>query len=301
MSTKSKTQQAKASKDKAAVSKASSVDLEKVGAAINAAQINVNKTLANIQAELVEKHGELGAVAAAIELKKKEMTDLHGADRVLLSIDELYVDLEKKRVLVAEQIDELNRKAEQEEKDLADSREREEEAYGYSLAQRRKAEQDAWLEKVRVQQAEERDRHEKLERGWKEREAELAKKESDYYAALKKSETFDAEVKKLADAEVAKVTAVLKKDFLHTQQLAEVQNKAELSGLQKDIQAKDVQIATLHAELQDVKQQLKAANEAQIVLAKATVDAAANTKAQADAMAVFTNVNGGNGRTRPTG
>jgi hypothetical protein len=294
MSTKSKSQQAKSIKDKGTVAKASSIDLAQAGASINAAQIKVNKTLASIQAELVEKHGELEAINGTIELKKQELADLHGADNVLRHIDELRVQLEQKKEATDKAVAELEAAEDQAQRDLEEGRRREQEAFDYGLNQRRKAEQDAWAEQVRLRNNQERDREDQLKKGWAEREAELAKKEASYFEALKKAETFEAEVEKRVKEEVNKAVAAVTRDNTHATKLSEVTHKAEVAGLQKDVESAKEGIKRLEGELTATKLQLDKAIEAQVTLAKATVEGANSDKTMATATSLLNNI-GGNG------
>lgn len=291
---KSKSQQAKSTKDKVTVAKASSIDLEQVGASINAAQIKVNKTLATIQAELVEKHGELEAINGTIELKKQELSELHGADNVLRHIDELRVQLEEKKEATDRAIEALEAAEDQAQRDLAEARRREQEAYDYNLAQQRKTERDQWAESVRVRNSQERDREELLKKGWAEREATLAANEAKYFEAVKKAESFEAEVEKRVKEKVHEVTAALTRDNSHAAKIAEVTHKAEVAGLLKDVESANSAIKRLEAELAATKVQLDKAIEAQVTLAKATVEGANSDKTMATATSLLNNI-GGNG------
>jgi hypothetical protein len=290
----SKSQKAQSSKNKATLEKATSLDLEKTLASVNATSIQVNGLLGKVQEQLVIKHGELKAVAEAIDLKKQEMSNLHGADAILLEIDELNVRLEAHKQQVDQDLNALQAKFDFESKELDEQRHREQELYQYNLATRRKQEQDTFDEQVRIKKNAERDREEALTKSWKEREEALALKEAAYNDALAKNATFDAEVKTAVGREVAIVSSTLKREHEHANQIAAVQHKAEVSNLQKDVSALVAAVESLKSENVDLKTQLKEAQSANVTIASKALEGASNAKAIADAQSLITNI-GGNG------
>lgn len=290
-----KKQQVQQTKNAVAVSKATSVDIEKSLGSLSTAGIQIQSTLSKISEELIQKHSELQAVDDAIRLKREEMQNLHGVDQVLLTIDEA-------KSLHQEHLDKMQKQREelqQEYSDLqnqqAQERARQEEEYNYNLQQTRKNETDQWAEALRVRSNAERDRKEAFEKDLAVRTAALVAKETEYQAALQKSATFDADVAK----EVAKAEAILKnvltKDFNHKQEIADITHKTTIEKYQFD-QQRMVQTAnTLEQNVKELQAQLKAAYEKNAELASKAVDGAANAKATADAISTLSSLNNGNG------
>lgn len=298
MATKTKKQQAQATRNTASLSKAQSIDLTKTLSGITSAGVTIQGTLSKISEEIIQKHAELQAVDEAIALKKQDMTNLHGVDQVLLSIDEAksqhtqtLEDLAKQKDQVEQEIRDLQAKNEQE-------RVREQEDYAYKTKIARKVEQDAWIEQVRLRNNQERDRQEAFERDVTNREFALKAKEVEYQAALTKAATFDEDVKK----EVSKAEAILKnvltKDFSHQTQIAAMQHSTQVEKLTFDNQRLQQTAATAEAQIKELQAQLKTAYEENVKLARAAVDGAANAKAQSDALALMTNIGGGSNGTR---
>lgn len=300
MSSKNNTkkQQAQTTKNTASLAKATGIDLTKSLAALSNSGVQIQGTLSKISEELITKHAELQAVDDSIALKKQEMTALHGADQVLLTIDELRAQ----HVQTIEQLAKERASIETEHSQLIAQqqveRQREEDGYGYRLQQQRKTETDAWTEQVRVRGNQERDRQEKFEKDIVNREEALRLKEVEYQAALAKAASFEADVQKEVSKQTAIVTSTLTRDFNHKNEITTIQNKAEVEKLRFDNQRLVEAANNLELSIKELQVQLKASHEAQTQLAKDAVSAASNKQAQADAMALVTNIGGGNGANR---
>jgi chromosome segregation ATPase len=299
VATKTKKQQAQATRNTASLSKAQSIDLSKTLSGITSAGVTIQGTLSKISEEIIQKHAELQAVDEAIALKKQDMQNLHGVDQVLLNIDEAKAqhaqtieDLAKQKDQVEQDIRDLQAKNEQE-------RVREQEDYAYKTKMARKVEQDAWVEQVRLRNNQERDRQEAFEKDVSNREFALKTNETEYQAALAKSATFDEEVKK----EVSKAEAILKnvltKDFNHQAQIATMQHQTQIEKLQFETQRLATAAAASEAAIKELQAQLKDAYAKNSELARAAVDGAANSKAQSDALALMTNIGGNGNGARP--
>ena len=299
MATKTKKQQAQSARNTASISKAQSIDLSKTLSGITSAGVTIQGTLSKISEEIIQKHAELQAVDDSIALKKQDMTNLHGVDQVLLSIDEakaLHVlaleEQEKEKAQLAQ--DERDRQAQR-----AQERAREEEAYSYKLTQNRKNDIDVWNEQVRVRTNAERDRQEAFEKDVANREFVLKTKETEYQAALTKAATFDDEVKKEVTRAEAILKNVLTKDFSHQAQIATIQHTTQVEKLQFDNQRLTQTAASADAQVKELQTQLKTAYEENVKLARAAVDGAANSKAQSEALALMTNIGGNGNGARP--
>ncbi len=293
-----KKQQAQSIRNSASLAKAGSLDLTKTLNALATSGVQIQSTLSNIQEEIIQKAAELTAVEEAITLKKEELSALHGVDSILLNIDEAkalhtqhLAEMDKQKDQIIQEHEELKAQLEQE-------RHRENDTFTYNLAQQRKTDSDAWTEQVRVRGNQERDRREAFEKDIANREAVLKSKELEYAAALEKAKTFDAEVDKAVKSQVAIVTNTLNKDFKHTQELAAMQHATAIEKLSFDNKRLVEAANNYETQNKELQAQLKEAYAKNAELAKAAVDGAANAKAQSDALALMTNIGGGNG-TRP--
>lgn len=299
MASKTKKQQAQATRNTASISKAQSIDLSKTLSGITSAGVTIQGTLSKISEEIIQKHAELQAVDDSIVLKKQEMGDLHGVDQVLLSIDDA-------KALHARHLDEQAKEKEliaQEHQNLqnqqAQARTREEEAYTYQLQQTRKNELDAFNEQVRIRTNAERDRQEAFSKDVANREFLLKSKEVDYQAALTKAATFDQDVAKEVKKAEAILGNVLAKDFTHKTEIASIQHASQVEKLTADNQRLTVSAASDAATIQSLQAQLKDAYAKNAELAAKAVEGASNKQAQADALALVTNIGGNGNGARP--
>jgi colicin import membrane protein len=294
-----KKQQVQQNRNAVAVGKASNFNIETSLSSLSTTALKVQADFSKISEELIQKHAEYQAVTEAIALKKQEMENLHGVDQVLLTIDEAKAqhaqyleDQAKERERLAEENLAILTQRNQE-------RQREQESYSYELQQKRKAETDAWNEQVRVRTNAERDRQEAFEKDIANREAALKLKETEYQAAIAKAATFDAEVATAAKREVAIVTNALTKDFNHKTEIAAMQHKTEVDKLQFDNNRLVTAAAADAATIQSLQAQLKAAYDKNAELAAKAVEGASNKQAQADALALVTNIGGSGNGARP--
>jgi hypothetical protein len=299
VATKTKKQQAQATRSAASISKAQSIDLSKTLSGITSAGVTIQGTLSKISEEIIQKHAELQAVDESIALKKQDMQNLHGVDQVLLTIDEAKAqhaqyleEQEKQRQHLAQENLAVLAQRNQE-------RGREQEDYTYKLTQARKNDNDTWNEQVRIRTNAERDRQEAFEKDVANREFVLKTKETEYQTALQKSATFDDEVKKEVTRAEAILKNVLTKDFSHQAQIATIQHTTQVEKLQYDNTRLAQTAATADAQIKELQTQLKTAYEENVKLARAAVDGAANSKAQSEALALMTNIGGNGNGARP--
>lgn len=299
MASKTKKQQAQATRNTASIAKAQGIDLSKTLSGITSAGVTIQGTLSKISEEIIQKHAELQAVDDSIALKKQDMTNLHGVDQVLLSIDEAKAlhaqhleEQEKEKAQLVQ--DERDRQAQR-----AQERAREEETYSYKLQQTRKNDLDGWNEQVRIRTNAERDRQEAFEKDIANREFLLKSKEVDYQNALTKVATFDQEVSKEVKKAEAILGNVLTKDFNHKTEIAAIQHASQVEKLTADNQRFALSAASDAATIQSLQAQLKDAYAKNAELAAKAVEGASNKQAQADALALVTNIGGNGNGARP--
>jgi hypothetical protein len=280
---KTKTEEAKATKNAATLAKAEAVNLETSLANITKASLETQEAFADVSRRLITKYEELGAVEEAIKLKKEDLK-LHGQDKLLKEISELEAEKAK--------IEATNKQLEE---DLQVARDREEAEFQYKRNQERKAEDDARKETLRLEANKERDRKEAFEKDLKTREEVLQTKETEFQQALAKIATFDTELATKINAEVGKEKGILTSKFEAEKRIIAVEHKAQIDGLNKDIEHANKTIVAKEIELASLREQLAKAVDSQTALAKATVEGANDKKALADAQSLITNV-GSNGR-----
>jgi colicin import membrane protein len=294
----SKKQLVQDTKNKATVEKASSLQIDKTLANISGVGLQIQSTLAQVSEQLVTKHSELKAVDDAIALKKQELEALHGADKVLMSIDELNTQHAHTLETLYKEREEIKAANALLNQELATARSREEKEYQYKTQQARKNEQDKFDEEVRVRNRDEKIRQEIFEKSFSERDAVLNAKEKQYNDALTRLATFEVEVKKESDKAAAIAVNSVKKEYDHQIAMIQVTHKSEVDKLKFDNQRLVESGNNLEKTIETLQTHLATAQAAQTQLAKDAVAAAANQKATADMQALLTNIGGSNG-TRP--
>lgn len=297
-SASTKKQQVTESKNKASLERAGGLDLDKVLGSLTKTTVDIQQTLGKVGTTLIEKVADLKAVEETITIKKAELEALHGADKILLGIDELKAEHEQTLQQLAKEAEEAREKMEQEKADEEERRRREEADFNYQLSLRRKGEEDRWTEQLRLRNRDEKIRQEEFDRSFALREAELAKKESDYQAALARFETIQNEIDSAVKREVSIVANAMKKDFEHEKQLTAVQHKAEIDRFTAANQNLTGQLAAAEATVRDLQAALSKAYEKNNELAAKAVDSAANTKTVADMQSLITNIGGNGARPR---
>ncbi len=295
MASKTKKQQVTESKNKASVEKASGLKIDQALNSLTKAGLEIQQTLSGVSAGLIEKYSDLKAVEDSISLKKAELSALHDADKILLSIDELKAEHEKEVQRLEQERQDIENANIQLRQDIEETRRRQQAEFDYNLAQARKQDNDQYLETVRQAKLKEQIRQEEFERDIERRQNELKLKEAAYNDAFAKNATFEAEVEARTKAEVGKATAIQRKDFEHEKQLSAIQHKAELDKTISNNQVLAAQLADKEKTIQELQDQLKAAHAANTSLAAKAVEAGNNKQAQADALALVTNI-GGNGQ-----
>lgn len=280
----SKRSQAQETRNTAALDKASNLELDKALSSVSSASINAQGLFGDISKMLVTKYAELQAVNDSIGLKRSELEELHGRDRLLLSLDDLRMEYDKEKL-----------QQQEERAQLIKAREQQSDEYDYELNQKRKAANDQWDEMQRVRDRNNLIKQEEFDKNLKERENELKRIDLEYKAAIDKANSFDDVLKKEVEKQVSIVTNVLKKDHAHITQISDIQYKAEVEKLSLDNSRLTATINHNDTIIVSLQKQLAAAQDAQTRLASEAVSAAANQKGMADMQSLITNIGGPNG------
>jgi len=280
----SKRKQAQDSRNAVALDKAGSLQLDKALGDVSSTSIIVQSLFGKISEELVTKHSELKAINDAIDLKKTELTDLHGKDRILLSIDDLNVEFKKEQDRITQEREEIQRELQQQDA-----------AFEYNRNQERKAANDRWDEVVRVRERDQKIKEEEFEKLHKAKHDELKAIDLEYKSAIEKVKSFDDVVKKEVDKQVSIVSNVLKKDHAHQLEIIHIQHTSAVDRLVADSARLNDTITANNVLISSLQSQLAAAHAAQTKLASEAVSAAANQKGMADMQSLITNIGGPNG------
>jgi chromosome segregation ATPase len=302
MSAKSKKSAVDAATKAEVLNKAAQVDVESIRKNLADGKTQVARQFVEIEEALVVHAERLQAVNAAIAIKQQEMKDLHGADNVLMSIDDLRVKLDAEKASFEAAKDTLEQETERLQAEALEARDREQAEYEYDRDQERKRDADAWNDSKAQRAREEKLRTQDFERDFALRTAELARKEADYKAALEQADTFDAKVAEAAKDKAEAQIGAITHNHNHKVAITKAETDAQISNLNKDIAHHVQTIATLQADMASLKTQLSEAIASQTALARSVADAGTLAKAQGDAIALMTNLGqGGSNGARPRG
>jgi colicin import membrane protein len=229
--------------------------------------LEVSRALADISEKLADEVRLLAVVREAVALERRELEDLHKIDIAATSLDQLVEEHARQAQQLEAQMatrraawqDEVA-KAERDRKDqdeaLKKQRQREIDEYEYKKAQDRKKQQDKHDEDHRTLDRANRDKQEKLEKEWLQREASLKEREGAVGQMEATVAAFDARLAQAieaTDARVRRETAQLTKDAAAEKRFAELQ----VNSLEQSLKQAGIQTAALEKQLSDAKQQVQ--------------------------------------------
>jgi hypothetical protein len=158
----------------------------------------------------------------------------------------------------------MERERKEQDDNLKKQRQREIEDYEYKKALERKKAQDKYEEEMRLVEKKNQERQESLEKGWRQREAELKEREDELTHLRKEVEGFPARLQNEAETAALRVrreteakfeqeVLVLKKDAETEKRLAEL----HVRTLEETLARQAAQIVTLEKQLVEAKQQVQ--------------------------------------------
>lgn len=266
------------------------VTVEKAVTAVTAAGLSVQKSLAEVSAELQAKLVELSNVEEAIAIRTAELEELHGKEVVGAALDQLLVKFETQKADLNKQIVEARVLWEQEqrlhgqavaERDANDakSHQRNEDAYQYATTQKHKAVEDAWTDEQRRKHISEEERAAQLMKSWLDRETALKARETELVELKAKVDAFPADLKKAEDRTAAIVGSTMKKDHQHELALLQRDAASDKALLTAQVTTAQAQAVAAQATIADLQTKLAAAYDKNSEIASKALDAASGRQA----------------------
>lgn len=208
-----KNQAAKVIRETEVLEAVTGLSLDSVSTTLASTQVEVQKSLADLSAKLVERLQMLKNVEEAIQLKQEELKQLYNLEAKEIELDDLKAEIDKQRETWDEEQARKMREFEEKRSERAKQWGREEEEYKYQWAQQQRKMEDAFQQKLEDQEKANRNNQELLEKNWAEREADLKKREADLADLRAKVEAFPEVLKKAENAAVAVATNSVKKEY----------------------------------------------------------------------------------------
>lgn len=220
-------------------------------------QVTLNNALGDVAAKFQETLSNHEKLVQANVLETQELERLRGIKVNADTLAELEANIESTRTRWSEEAEAIRV-----------SREREQQEYEYERDQERKKEENAYAEKLRNRNAD-------LSR----RESELSLREDELKELRTIRDTLDEVKKKHADAQVAIVTNVLKKDFKHETDLLTAKHESEKTVLNAQVSNLRVQNDSLEETVKALRAELERARQDVKETATAALNAAGNREA----------------------
>ena len=208
-----KNQAAKAIRETEVLEAVIGLSLDSVSTTLASTQVEVQKSLADLSAKLVERLQLLKNIEEAIQLKQEELKQLYNLEAKEIELDDLKAEIDKQRETWEEERAHKAREFEEERSERVKNWRREEEEYKYQWAQQQRKLEDAFKQKMEDQEKGNRNKQEQLEKTWSEREIDLKKRETEFAELKAKVEAHPEVVKKEVNAAVAVATNSVKKEY----------------------------------------------------------------------------------------
>jgi hypothetical protein len=259
-----KNRQAAAMKDQEVLKSVEGLNLESVTSKVTSAQVEVQRTLATVSAQLAEQLQELTNIVEAIKLKKEELQTLHKIEETAMSLDALEEQIAAQRRTWAEEEAAKKREFAEMRSERNKQWAREEEEHQYKTAQDHKKVTDSFQALKEQDEKKTREKQEQLEKNWAEREAELKKREQELADLRAFKENAPELIKKEVNGAVAVATNSVKKEYetkiVLAAKDAELEKRLatqETTSLQQRLTQQGAQIEDLKGQVEQAQKDVK--------------------------------------------
>jgi hypothetical protein len=257
----SKNRQAAAIKEKEILESVVDVTLDSVTSNITGTQLEVQKSLADLSAKLMEQVQVLRDVEEAIRLKKEELKQLHSIEVTATSLDDLEAQIAAQRRAWDEEQAAKKREFAEMQSERNKTWARQEEEYQYRTAQQHKKQEDEFQGLIEKREKENRERQEQLEKNWAEREGELKKREQELADLRGFKENSPEMIKKEVNAAVAVATNSVKKEYETKIILAAKDAETDKRLAEQTIASQLQSLAKMQGQLEDLNVKLEQAQK----------------------------------------
>lgn len=295
-----KEKESNAAHKRAVIAATSSMTAEAAVKKVTEAGLTINKTLADVNSQVVQLVDEMRRLDEAIRIKQEELESVHGREQALREIDQLQADFELRKA-------ELNTEMERLQRDITETRakaasemaaereaaevahQRAEEEYQYKSNQSRRQQEDAWLETMRRRNREADDLRDAREREWTAREEALKAREQELETLRKQVSEFPAILAKEKDTAGAIVGNKVKSEW--ETRVALLQKDMETNGkisasTIESLRAENSRLLTtierLNGELTEAKKQVQS-------IAERALESASGARALSEVQSVISN------------
>ena len=259
--------------------------------------LDVQRTVANLTEQAVQKAEELKTLQEAIDIETAELERLYELDVVSASTAALIEEHKAKKSALEKEIA-AARQAWEEEKtahqkmiaqrnaDLEAARRRDQQEYDYRTRQERERAQEEFKYNQSLQERALSDRIAAADKELELRKAEVAKQEAELATFKARIEGLDAEIKAKVDKEVAIATSSVKKELTNQFTMEKKDLEMQLRLEQQKVSNLEASNEKLTAEIAKLHVQLEAARSEVREIAKSAVEGASGNLALQKVMEV---------------
>lgn len=293
MATKgNKNKKIEATEAQAVLDSVKGVNLQSVIAEVGSLQVSVQESLATLSGALSSKIQEMQNLETAIALKNQRLKELHNIESEAVTLDDMKAQREAEQQEWNAQRNERDQEWDEEENERNRRLQRAEDEYKYNFELIKKKQYDEFDAEMNKRKRDEALRAETLERSWKERDAALRAKETEFTALQAQVAGFDAKLKTEVSKAEAVLGNVLKKQYEHEMALLKKDFDSEKSLHQIRVSAMDETITSLQEQIASLQVQLaQARSDAKEVASQALQSASGRDVAVALQRVVDTGVN----------
>lgn len=246
--------------------------VDKAVSAVTKVNLEVSRALSEVQQNLAERVQELQDVSEAVELKKKELEELHQIDVAQTALNILVEDYQARKKSFAmdqeavrlawEEERAAHEKAAREfEAETRKAREREQADYAYKTKLERQRAEDEFAATMMRTRREEADRATALAKDWKVREEALAAREAEFKALQAKVDGMQSVI----DEAVKKAEAIVKnavtREYENKIALAQKDSESDKKVFEFKIAQLNADLEHKNAEIENLRRQVEAANQ----------------------------------------
>lgn len=257
--------------------------------------LDIQRTLNGLTEQCVEKAKEYQTLEAAVILEAAELERLYDLDVVSASTEiliqehnarkaESEKDFEAVRVLWAKEQEVHTKVVRERDLALADARRKDQSDYEYRIQTERSRSEDAFAEKVRLQERDFADREALFNKDLAARKAQIAGEEQEIATLKARVAGIDEEIRKATTKEVAIATGAMKREYEHEKALSIRDHHALISLEQQKNQALETSNKALAEQVLKLQTQLDAAKDQVAAIATKAIEGASGQAALSKVM-----------------
>lgn len=239
----------------------SGISVDKTVQLLTQVNLDVGRTLSEVQQKVIEKVSELNEIDEAIKIKNEELQALYDKESILEETRALINDHDSRLKEYQEQREQIEAELKEYESDRKKALQREEQEYNYTTKLNRQRAEEAFNDKSRLQIKELNEKQETFEKGWKVREEAIAAREAEFNQFKSRVESFPAELEAAVKKAEAITASSVKRDLTHAFELEKQGLQTQNKILEQQVNQQQAIIGSQNSEIQRLRDQLEAANQ----------------------------------------